>query len=124
MVRALVRNEDISLVREHPGTISVQLTTAADAVRASLDSAVPRASAKLPTRALGEAAGGSIALDASDPSGQTAREPHFQLDLKLQGAADARVGARALVTFRHGEATAAELSGRFMRQSFLRYFEK
>lgn len=124
MVRALVRNEDITLVREHPGTITVQLTTAADAVRASLDSTVPQASAKLPTRALGEAAGGSIALDTSDPSGQTAREPHFQLDLKLQGAADARVGARTLVTFRHGDATAAELTGRFMRQSFLRYFEK
>jgi putative peptide zinc metalloprotease protein len=124
MVRALVRNEDITLVRDHPGAISVQLAHAADARLATLDSAVPQASAKLPTRSLGEASGGSIALDTSDPSGRTAREPHFQLDLKLQGAADARVGARALVTFRHGEATAAELVERFLRQSFLRYFER
>jgi putative peptide zinc metalloprotease protein len=124
MVRALVRNEDITLVRDRPGAISVQLADAADARLATLDGAVPQASAKLPTRSLGEASGGSIALDTSDPSGRTAREPHFQLDLKLQGAADARVGARALVTFRHGEASAAELVGRFLRQSFLRYFEK
>ena len=124
MVRALVRNEDITLVRERPGAISVQLADLADARPASLDSAVPQASAHLPTRSLGEAAGGSIALDSTDPSGRTAREPHFQLDLKLQGVADARIGARALVTFRHGEATAAELVGRFLRQSFLRYFER
>jgi putative peptide zinc metalloprotease protein len=124
MVRALVRNEDIALVRERPGRIEVQLAHAGDARSATLGQAVPRASTQLPTRALGEAAGGSIALDASDPSGRTAREPHFQVDLKLQGAGEARIGARALVTFRHGEASAAELVGRFLRQSFLRYFEK
>jgi putative peptide zinc metalloprotease protein len=124
MVRALVRNEDIALVRERPGRIEVQLAYAGDARRARLDHAVPRASTQLPTRSLGEAAGGSIALDASDPSGRTAREPHFQFDLKLQGSGDARIGARALVTFRHGEASAAELVGRFLRLSFLRYFDK
>ncbi len=124
MVRALVRNEDIALVRESPGAVSVQLAHAAGARTATLDSAVPQASALLPSRSLGEAAGGSIALDASDPSGRTAREPHFQLDLKLQGGAEARVGARALVTFRHGEVSAAELVARFVRLSFLRHFER
>jgi len=124
MVRALVRNEDISLVRERPGVISVQLAYGSAALRATLDSAVPQASANLPTRSLGEASGGSIALDGTDPSGRTAREPHFQFDLKLQGVADARIGARALVTFHHGDATAAELLERFLRQSFLRYFER
>ena len=124
MVRALVRNEDIALVRERPGRIEVQLAHAGAARRATLDHAVPRAGTQLPTRALGEAAGGSIALDASDASGRTAREPHFQFDLKLQGSGDARIGARVLVTFRHGEASAAELVGRFLRQSFLRYFDK
>ena len=124
MVRALVRNEDIALVRERPGTIQVQLAHAGETRHATLDQAVPRASAQLPTRSLGEAAGGFIALDPSDPSGRTAREPHFQLDLKLQGGGEAHIGARALVTFRHGEATGAELLGRFLRQSFLRHFQK
>lgn len=124
MVRALVRNEDINLVRDRPGAVSVQLAHAAGAHLATIDSAVPQASTRLPARALGQASGGSIALDTSDPSGRTAREPHFQFDLKLEGAIDARVGARALVTFRHGEASAAELVDRLLRQSFLRYFEK
>lgn len=124
MVRVLVRNEDIALVRERPGEISVELADAPGAMLASLSSAVPQASVHLPTRALGEASGGNIALDVSDPSGRTAREPHFQLDLKLQGTTEARVGVRARVTFRHGEASAAELATRFLRQSLLRHFER
>ncbi len=125
LVRVLVRNVDIALVRERPGTIAVQLSHAdGAALSAVLDSAVPQASAHLPTAALGDAAGGSIALDPSDVSGKTAREPHFQLDLKLDTGVRAHVGARAWVTFAHGEASAAELIGRFMRQSFLRHFER
>ncbi len=125
LVRALVRNVDIGLVRERPGEISVQLSHADGApLHAVLDSAVPKASTSLPTPALGDAAGGSIALDSSDASGKTAREPHFQVDLKLPSGAPAHIGARALVTFAHGDASAAELIGRFVRQSFLRHFER
>ncbi len=125
LVRALVRNEDIALVRERPGTINVTLAHGVDRPwRAALDAAVPQASAALPTAALGEPAGGSIAVDATDRSGRTAREPRFQLDLRLPHGVDARIGARAMVTFAHGEASAAELLGRFVRQSFLRYFER
>ncbi|MCI4429198.1 MAG: HlyD family efflux transporter periplasmic adaptor subunit [Burkholderiales bacterium] len=125
LVRTLVRNEDIALVRERPGVISVELAHAdAGALHAVLDSAVPKATASLPTPALGDAAGGSITLDTSDKSGRTAREPFFQLDLKLDAGTRAHVGARALVTFAHGDASAAEITGRFLRQSFLRYFER
>ncbi len=125
LIRTLIRNVDIALVRERPGAISVQLAHAGgSALRAVLDSAVPKASTQLPTAALGDAAGGSIALDASDASGRTAREPHFQLDLKLDPNTDAHIGARALITFDHGEASLAELAGRFVRQSFLRHFER
>jgi putative peptide zinc metalloprotease protein len=125
LVRALVRNEDIALVRERPGAISVQLAHAdGSALHAALDNAVPKASASLPTPALGDAAGGSIALDSSDKSGRTAREPFFQLDLKLDAGTRAHIGARALVTFAHGDASAAELIGRSVRQAFLRYFER
>jgi putative peptide zinc metalloprotease protein len=125
LVRTLVRNEDIALVRERPGVISVELAHAeGGALHAVLVSAVPKATASLPTPALGDAAGGSITLDTSDKSGRTAREPFFQLDLKLDAGTRAHVGARALVTFAHGDASAAELIGRFLRQSFLRYFER
>ena len=125
LVRALVRNEDIALVRERPGLISVTLAHNGEhAYRARLDAAVPQASAQLPTAALGEGTGGSIPIDSADRSGRTAREPRFQLDLRLPIGADARIGARALVTFAHGDASAAELLARFVRQSFLRYFER
>ena len=125
LVRALVRNADIALVRERPGEISVQLAHAdGTAHRAALDNAVPRATTSLPTAALGDAAGGSIAQDSADPSGRTAREPHFQVDLKLEANHAAHIGARALVTFAHGDASAVELTGRFLRQSFLRHFER
>ena len=124
LVRTLVRNEDIALVRERPGQISVQLAHEPTLQRALPDSAVPLASTQLPTRALGEAAGGSIALDSTDASGLTAREPHFRLDVRLPEGSGAHVGERALVTFRHGEASAADLVARFVRQSLLRHFTK
>jgi putative peptide zinc metalloprotease protein len=125
MVRALVRNVDIALVRETPGEILVALAHGdSEARRGVLAGAVPRATHTLPTPSLGENQGGPIALDASDPSGRTAREPRFQLDLRLEGSGEAPVGARAMVTFVHGQASAAELLARLLRQSFLRWFER
>ncbi len=125
LVRALVHNQDITLVRERLHGIQVQLPQGGTGVVATLAHATPRASTALPTRALGEAAGGSIVLDPADSSGRTAREPLFQLDLKLaDGAATAPVGARVLVTFTHGSASAAELLLRLLRQTFLRHFER
>lgn len=125
LVRALVGNDDIALVRQRRGPISVQLAHAgSEAVPAVLDAELPKATASLPSAALGDAAGGSIALDPTDPSGRTAREPRFQLALKLASGVDARIGARALVTFDHGEASAAALLARFVQQSFLRYFAR
>jgi putative peptide zinc metalloprotease protein len=125
LVRALVRNEDIAQVRDGTRAIGVALAHApAQDIAATLAGAVPRAGVSLPSAALGEAAGGSIALDAADKTGRTALEPHFQLDLRLAPGVDARIGARALVTFRHADITAAELLTDFARRSFLRYFER
>jgi putative peptide zinc metalloprotease protein len=125
LVRALVRNEDIAQVREGSTRIEVALAHAPGLLASGrLTAAVPRASATLPSAALGDAAGGSIALDASDKSGRTALEPRFQLDLRLGAEIDARVGARALVTFSHADASAAALMFDFARRSFLRHFER
>ncbi len=125
LVRALVRNEDVAQVRKDARSISVTLAHSPGLeATGQLVAAVPRASAKLPSAALGDAAGGSIALDATDSSGQTAQEPRFQVDLRLSDGVDARVGARALVTFRHANASAAALIGEFARRSFLRHFER
>ena len=124
LVRTLVKNEDIGLVRDAPGAISVQIAHAADATHATIERSLPQAGTILPTPALGTASGGRIDVDPRDTSGHTAREPHFQIDLRLAEGTQALVGARALVTFSHGQATAAELIGRFLRLSFLRHFDR
>ncbi len=125
LVRAAVANQDIALVRERPGQIDVALAHAGgDTVRAQWLRSVPRASTELITPALGARAGGPIALDAADRDGRTAQEPRFEVELRLPEGVTAHVGARAWVSFRHGEATLAEQSLQFLRRSFLRHFKR
>ncbi len=129
LVRALVANEDIALVRTlmhaPPGQIDVALAHAGgDTVGAQWLRSVPRASTELITPALGERAGGPIALDPADRDGKQAKEPRFEVELRLPEGITAHVGARAWVTFRHGEATLAELTAQFLRRSFLRHFKR
>jgi len=125
LVRAAVANEDIALVRSRPGQIDVALAHAGgDTVAAQWLRSVPRASTELITPALGERAGGPIALDPSDREGRHAQEPRFEVELRLPEGVTAHVGARAWVRFRHGEATLAELATQFVRRSFLRHFKR
>jgi hypothetical protein len=125
LVRALVANDDIALVREVPGEVAVELAHAGGtSLPAVLERAVPQASTLLPTPALGEPAGGPVAVDPRDTSGRTAAEPRFEVDLRLPSGAQAFIGARAMVTFRHGESTLAALLNRSLRRAFLRHFEQ
>ncbi len=125
LVRALVANEDIAVVRAQPGQIEVALAHAGgDTVAAQWLRSVPRASTELITPALGERAGGPIALDPNDREGRHAQEPRFEIELRLPEGMTAHVGARAWVSFRHGEATLAELATQFLRRSFLRHFKR
>ena len=123
LVRALVRNQDIALVRDRPVSVAVQLAHGdGDWQPARLSGHVPKATLQLPSAALGEAAGGPVVQDSSDASGQTAREPHFQFDLQLAAGTTAHVGARVMVRFGHGQASVAALFARWARQAFLRHF--
>lgn len=131
LVKVMVRNEDIAQVRASAepssssgGRIRVELAHAPGADWAARwEAAVPQASSSLPSAALGEGAGGSVAIDHTDKSGRTAREPRFQLDLRLPANSQARVGERCQVTFVHDNASAAQLLAQFARRSFLRHFE-
>jgi putative peptide zinc metalloprotease protein len=121
----LVRNDDIALVRAHPGQITVQLAHGdGQVLPATLVAAVPQASTRLPSAALGEQAGGPLPLDPADTEGLTTREPLFQFDLRLPAGSSAHVGARGQVQFHHGQANAATLAMRFVRRAFLRHFER
>jgi putative peptide zinc metalloprotease protein len=123
LVRALVSNDDVGFVQQQGGEAIVSLPQGGPEIVARQERLVPQATSKLPSAALGNAGGGSIALDPTDQSGLTAREPHFQVDLRLPADARAPIGARVLVTFEHGEATVADLLASALRRGFLRHFD-
>jgi putative peptide zinc metalloprotease protein len=125
LVRVSVANDDIARVREHAGEIQVALAhDAGDSLPAQWLRGVPRASTTLITPALGEAAGGPLALDPADKKGQQALEPRFEVEVRLPEGTTAHVGARAWVTFAHGEASVAEQAAQFLRRAFLRHFRQ
>jgi putative peptide zinc metalloprotease protein len=122
-VHALVAHEDIALVRDRALEIRVALAHGGGAdVAAQWLRDTPRASTELITPALGERAGGPIALDPKDGDGRTALQPRFEVELQLPEGTTAHVGARAWVRFGHGQATLAELGSTFVRRAFLRHF--
>ena len=123
LVRALVSNDDIGSVRALSEQAIVALPQGGPPINAQPELVVPQASAKLPSAALGEAAGGSIALDLTDKTGLTAREPRFRVDLRLPADVRAPIGARVLVTFDHGEASLVDLISAALRRGFLRHFD-
>jgi putative peptide zinc metalloprotease protein len=121
LVRAMVDNADIGLVRARTEAARVTLADGAPDLAATVAAAMPQATTALPSAALGTAAGGSIAVDPEDASGMTARAPRFQVDLKLPDDARPPIGARVLVTFDHGAATGADWLARALRRAFLRH---
>ncbi len=125
LVRVLVRNEDVSLVRAQPGAIDVTpVFDSASTYPARFEREVPQASRTLPTAALGESGGGTVPVDPADQSGRTAREPWFEFDLRLAQELEPHIGARVLVAFRHGDVTAAAQLAALLRRIFLRHFER
>lgn len=122
-VRALVRNEDVALVREQTEKVSVQLPFSGMSVLpATLTHVTPKASRELPSAALSMQAGGSIAVQADGKDELAVKVPRFAFDLALDKATPTPVGARAMAVFDHGSTTVIGLFGRFFRQSFLRHF--
>ncbi len=125
LVRVVVSNEDVAQVRDDVRSISVALAHAPGLqAMGKLVAGPPLVSKNLPSSALGDAAGGSIAQDPTDKSGRTALEPLFHFDLRLDAAVDARIGARALITIHHANISAADTIAYFVRRSFLRHFER
>lgn len=131
LVKVMVRNEDIAQVRattqgaeRTAKHITVKLAHLPGADwPARWVASIPQASSNLPSAALGERAGGSIATDSTDKSGHTAREPRFQIDLRLDASSPARIGERCQVTFVHDNASAVQMLAQWTRRSFLRHFE-
>ncbi|MCP3971307.1 MAG: hypothetical protein GY717_13505 [Rhodobacteraceae bacterium] len=123
-VRAVVGQDAIGMVRNR--TRSVQLRTAdwqAEALPSRIIRQVPAATERLPSRALGSAGGGAIAIDPRDGSGLKVLEKVFVLDLEFpRSAATDYLGRRVEVRFDHEPEPLAVQWYRSLRQLFLSHF--
>ena len=103
-VRAVVEQDGIGLLRARQTSIEIMLADRlGKAMPVELLRVVPAGSVALPSRALGAAGGGRIAVDGTDETGLTATQRVFQLDLALPADAPVTgIGERAYVRLDHG----------------------
>ncbi len=118
-VRALLSQQDVSLVTERLRGAEVWSSERATAYAATPGRDTPAATRHLPSPALGDRGGGRIATDPRDEKGLAAVEPVFIVDLDLPGAVLERVGARVEVRFDLGFEPLAQQVWRRLRQTFL-----
>ena len=119
--RVAVTQNDINLVRGRTREVEVRLAgNIAQVIPASIRREVPAATDQLPSRALGTAGGGRIAVDPTDENGTTSLENVFQFELALAEAAPSEYfGQRVHVRFDHGSEPLASQWQRSLRQLFM-----
>jgi putative peptide zinc metalloprotease protein len=102
-IRAVILQDNIDLVRDRLTGVSAKLVDhAADTYPVQIVRAVPAGSDELPSKALGSAGGGSIAVDPRDRHATKALRRVFQIDLELLSEAPRGVfGSRVYVRFEH-----------------------
>lgn len=104
IVRAVVPQSKIGLVRQQVSQVEVRVAERlGEAVTAEVIRETPAGSKILPSRVLGTAGGGAIAVKMNESEGTTAAEEVFQIDLSLPENFNVTgVGERAYVRFDHG----------------------
>jgi putative peptide zinc metalloprotease protein len=124
LVRTVVRQKDIGLVRQHISGVAVRLADrSGKTIQAAIDRIVPAGQLRLPSAALGIAGGGVIPVDPKDKEGLRPLDTIFQVDLRLpQAVRDPHIGLRAYVRFQHGTMPLAMQWYRQLRQLLLRRF--
>ncbi len=124
-VRAVVRQDNIELVRNHLRGVRARIADRLqDDFEASIIREVPAAGDALPSKALGVAGGGRIATDPRDGESATAIERVFQLDVRLSPPpSDAKYGLRVYLRFDHDWEALGWQWHRRLRQLFLAYFD-
>jgi putative peptide zinc metalloprotease protein len=122
-VRVAVSQADIGLIRRRTEAVGVRL--AGDLPRrvpATVRRAVPSASERLVSAALGSVGGGRFAVDPGDEHGTRTLEKLFDIELELAEPAS-RLGGRAYVRFEHGTEPLGLQWYRRLRQLFLGRFD-
>jgi putative peptide zinc metalloprotease protein len=124
MIRAVVKQNDIDLVRRRTTDVSVMLASNIGSVLpASIYREIPGATDQLPSAALSTASGGTIDLDPRKADDMRTVEQLFLFDIKAV-LVDWReqVGGRVYVRFDHGAEPIALQLYRRLRQLFLGRF--
>jgi putative peptide zinc metalloprotease protein len=124
VVRAVVSQDDIALVRNHLAGVEVKIADRlAETWTARLIREVPGGQDQLPSKALSLEGGGIHGTDPRDPDGLRSLERLFQFDLELpEGVGELQLGTRVHVRFRHEPEPLASQWGRRLRQLFLSRF--
>ncbi len=128
IVRVVVPQAEIDLVRQSAQAVSVRFASAPGSVLpASLEREVPAATDRLPSLALSTVGGGAVPLapgSLRDDAADTALESLFLLDFRLPADAPmAGIGERVHVRFDHGDAALAPRLYRRLRLLFLSHFD-
>ena len=125
LVRVVVGQDDIALVRERRTAVEVKLADRLDrTVPAQLLREVPGGHEQLPSKALSLAGGGPHATDPGDPQGLRTLQRLFQFDLELPPEVGSpEIGTRVFVRFHHHAEPLAWQWGRRLRQLFLARFD-
>ena len=121
LVRVVVPQSDISLVRDRTTHVDVRLADRIDRpVPATMLGVVPSASRELPSAGLGPLGGGPVAVDPSDSEGRKTVQLWFVVDVRLPLQGERlHVGERAYVRFSHGFEPLGVQWARRARQLFL-----
>ena len=121
IVRAVVPQSTIGLVRQQVSQVQIRVAERlSETVTAKVSRETPAGSKVLPSRALGTAGGGAIAVKMTDSGGTSAAEEVFHIDLSLPENFDVTgVGERAYVRFDHGAEPLASQWFRSGRQLIL-----
>lgn len=123
LVRAVVQQDDIDLVRQRLDGVSLRLSDSLGrAQRSHVVRAFPGAVDELPTAALGLSEGGTIPTSPNDPKGLKTLERVFIVDLALPTDARSAFGERVHVRFEHGSEPLARQLARSLHQVFLSHF--
>lgn len=104
IVRVVVPQTSVGLFSKEVKNVSVRFAEQPrKAMQAEIIRQTPAGSLSLPSRALGAAGGGDIAVDTADKNGTTAVNKVFQLDLSLpENSIASGLGTRAYVRVNHG----------------------
>ena len=128
VVQAAVPNEDVALVAAASPRVQIRRADPrAPALVARWDGLLSGAGSPLPSPALGERSGGSLATDPADAQGLKPLRAVAVAQLRLEpgqaAATGERIGERVWVRFDHGHEPLAGQAARAIRQTLLRHLQ-